>query len=177
LYPHRKDVTFFIVFSAVAFIASLFLPVLEVDKSYLVMFAMDRITFMEILWALVGQDHYTLALMVLTFSFVFPALKFAGLLWVWLGRHTESGRALALAFLKGSGKWSMADVFVVAVLIFVVKIGAVARVEAKFGIYVFAASALASMLATAQVDKLAKEVHLQKSTGPESSHLSGNDVY
>jgi paraquat-inducible protein A len=49
------------------------------------------------------------------------------------------------------GKWSMLDVFVVAVLVVAVKLGAIADVEMRFGLYAFAASVLLTMFITARI--------------------------
>lgn len=176
MHPHRKDITFLIMFSLGTYIASLLLPVLEVKTSLWFMFMVDKITFMDILSELVWQDHYALALLILTFSLVFPALKFAVLLWTWIGRPTERQRRLGLGLLKRAGKWSMVDVFVVAVFIIAVKMDAVAKAEARVGIYALALSVLASMVATAQVDKLVKRTR-ERISAWDSRYPLGNDVY
>ena len=49
------------------------------------------------------------------------------------------------------GKWSMLDVFVVAVLVVAVKLGAIADVEMRFGLYAFAASILLTMYITSRI--------------------------
>jgi paraquat-inducible protein A len=49
------------------------------------------------------------------------------------------------------GKWSMLDVFVVAVLVVAVKLGAIADVEMRFGLYAFAASVLLTMFITSRI--------------------------
>ena len=53
------------------------------------------------------------------------------------------------------GKWSMLDVFVVAVLVAAVKLGAIASVELRFGLYSFAIAVLLTMYVTARVVSLA----------------------
>ncbi len=55
------------------------------------------------------------------------------------------------------GKWSMLDVFVVAILVVTVKLGAIANVEMCAGLYAFAGAVLLTMYVTASVAKLAKE--------------------
>ena len=49
------------------------------------------------------------------------------------------------------GKWSMLDVFVVAILVVAVKLGAIANVEMRYGLYAFAASVLITMFITARI--------------------------
>ena len=60
------------------------------------------------------------------------------------------------------GKWSMLDVFVVAVLLASVKLGALAQVQIHSGLYAFAASVLLTMLITARV------TYLTQSPGAEA---------
>ena len=55
------------------------------------------------------------------------------------------------------GKWSMLDVFVVAVLLASVKLAGLAQVEIHSGLYAFAASVLLTMLITARVTCLIRE--------------------
>lgn len=55
------------------------------------------------------------------------------------------------------GKWSMLDVFVVAMLIMTIKLGAIASVEVHGGLYLFSAGVLASMLLTQLVGRASLE--------------------
>jgi paraquat-inducible protein A len=52
------------------------------------------------------------------------------------------------------GKWSMLDVFVVAVLVVTVKLGAIANVEMHYGLYFFSAAVILTMIITARIVKL-----------------------
>jgi paraquat-inducible protein A len=54
------------------------------------------------------------------------------------------------------GKWSMLDVFVVAVLVVTVKLGAMASVEARYGIYAFTAAVFLTMYITSRVVALTR---------------------
>ena len=56
------------------------------------------------------------------------------------------------------GKWSMLDVFIVAIMIVLVKLGPLARVEPRSGVYVFAAAIGMSMLTTMYIDHLARQL-------------------
>jgi len=56
------------------------------------------------------------------------------------------------------GKWSMLDVFIVAVLVVAVKLAAIVQVEMRYGLYAFAASVLLTMFITARVVVLADRV-------------------
>jgi paraquat-inducible protein A len=56
------------------------------------------------------------------------------------------------------GKWSMLDVFVVALLVVAVKLGAVASVETHYGLYAFGSAVLLTMVITARVIYLAGKI-------------------
>ncbi len=102
------------------------------------------------------QNEITLAVVLFFFSIVFPILKLIGLTFIWCVRLREERRARLLHWLGILGKWSMLDVFVVAILIVLVKLGPLARVEPRAGVYVFAAAIAASMLTTMYVERLAR---------------------
>ena len=56
------------------------------------------------------------------------------------------------------GKWSMLDVFVVAVLVVAVKLGTLASVEMRYGLYFFSAAVLLTMFVTARVVRLTESI-------------------
>ena len=56
------------------------------------------------------------------------------------------------------GKWSMLDVFVVALLVVAVKLGAVASVETHYGLYAFGIAVLLTIVITSRVIYLAGRI-------------------
>ena len=66
----------------------------------------------------------------------------------------NAGSKKVLELIHRFGKWSMLDVFVVAILVVVVKLGAIADVEKHIGLYAYAASAILIMLITNMVVKI-----------------------
>jgi len=99
--------------------------------------------------ALAKAGNYFIALLVAAFSVVTPLVKLVVAVAVlqhrWSAWHTSG-----LKFIKTIGKWSMADVFVVAVLVAYFAAGADEFSEAHLGIglYFFAGYCLLSMLVT-----------------------------
>jgi paraquat-inducible protein A len=87
---------------------------------------------------------------------VFPIAKLALLYWMWFGRADRSQRAFVVKWLDKIGKWSMLDVYIVAVLIVAVKLGPLADVTLEPGLYVFGAAVLLTMLAGSRVEKVAR---------------------
>jgi len=75
------------------------------------------------------------------FTIGFPAIKLSVLGAVWWQRGRDESRAdRLLPWVASFGKWSMLDVFVVAILIVTIKSAGVARVSVGLGVYLFTAS-------------------------------------
>ncbi len=104
---------------------------------------------------LLKEGHILLFFIITGFSVVLPLLKI-GVLNKLLNPKKQNGDRLDkyLHWMHLYGKWSMLDVFVVAVLVAAVKLGAIASVELRFGLYSFAASVVLTMYVTARVVSL-----------------------
>lgn len=102
------------------------------------------------------QNELALSAILFFFSIVFPFVKLTGLTVIWFLKLPEEQRSRLLHWLGILGKWSMLDVFVVAILIVLVKLGPFVKIEPRAGVYVFAAAIAVSMLTTMYVDMLAK---------------------
>lgn len=103
-----------------------------------------------------GMNEYGLAAVLFFFSIVFPMVKLIALAVIWFVKLPEGKRMGLLHWLGILGKWSMLDVFIVAILIVLVKLGPFVKVEPRVGVYVFAAAIVASMLVTMYIDALAR---------------------
>ena len=103
------------------------------------------------------------ALLLLIFSVVTPLLKTI-LTFVVLNGRDHSGRLGK--FVKTVGKWSMADVFVVALLLAVFSLGSDGLTDARLGIglYFFAGYVLLSLLATQFIVQPKLETELREQT-------------
>ena len=96
------------------------------------------LTGLQALW----ETDILLALIVTVFALVAPYLKTVGLALVQFKRLSR--RTLpALALM---GKLAMADVFLIAIYITVVKGIGIGRIETAWGLYLFTACILASLL-------------------------------
>jgi paraquat-inducible protein A len=105
----------------------------------------------ELLWR---DGNRFLAFVIFFFSIVFPIVKLFTLLFLWAARLAEERRRAMLHWIMVLGKWSMLDVFVVAVVVVAVKLGIFSKATPEPGIYVFAAAILLSMAVTMQIDRL-----------------------
>ena len=106
------------------------------------------------------EGQFFLFLLITAFSVVLPIMKL-GVLYRLVSRSDamrEKTRRL-LHWMHLYGKWSMLDVFVVAVLVVSVKLGAIANVEMRYGLYAFSASVLLTMIITATIVSLSYERH------------------
>ena len=106
--------------------------------------------------ALWQEQERELAALLFFFSIIFPIVKLGALAALWFMRLAAEHRARLLHWLGILGKWSMLDVFVVAILIVLVKLGPLAKVEPRIGVYVFAAAIACSMLTTMHIERLAR---------------------
>ena len=152
LYPKRIDVALLIFVSAVLLFVGLHLPVLTIRKLW------EENTF-SILSGVINlwrEKYYFLAAVILFFSILFPVMKLAALFVIWFVRLTDQRRKWALHCLALLGKWSMLDVFVTAIIIVSVKLGALATAKAESGIYYFGSSILLAMLVTSFQNQLAQ---------------------
>lgn len=68
----------------------------------------------KMLW---DADMAVLALLVFTFSVVFPFAKLGSLVWLWWGGVTTAGRHRLLTWVEKFGKWSLFDVFLVSIMV------------------------------------------------------------
>ncbi|MEA3455479.1 MAG: paraquat-inducible protein A [Campylobacterota bacterium] len=95
---------------------------------------------------------------LLLFSIVLPLLKTLSMLFVALFINNKAAHSV-VHFFKLLGKWSMADVFVVATFLVYLSgsKGEMSRAEVQMGIYFFLAYVILSMIASLSADKMLQE--------------------
>jgi paraquat-inducible protein A len=116
--------------------------------------------------ALVSSEEYLLAALVLGFSIAFPSIK---LVWMWRLQFTRSVQPTRtrLRVLEMLGKWSMADVLIIALIVFSLKDGALFGASPLPGVYVFAASTTLAMLASGRiVAQIEDRLHIKLRSDP-----------
>lgn len=153
-YPRRIEVPLLILTSLVLLLIALSLPLMRVEKMVFWKNDYSIIAGVHGLWE---RGQYALAIILFFFSIVFPLFKLAMLGFIWMVRLAERKRQAVLDWLGILGKWSMLDVFVVAILIVLVKLGPLAKVQPERGVYWFAAAIFLSMITSMYVDALAKK--------------------
>lgn len=151
-YPRQRGVLVLLLMAAVSLALGLTQPILQVEK--FIFWESDYSVITGII-GLYEDGEYLLAFVIFFFSLVFPVAKLVLLLIVWRAKMSHTQRFKVLRGLSTLGKWSMLDVFAVAILVVAGKLGAVADVQPRVGVYLFAAGVVLSMLATGWIYRLA----------------------
>lgn len=129
-------------------------PILTLEKFF---FFSNTVSLLSALRELAAEAEWGLYVLIGTFSVVFPVLKNLLLLVLWNFDPSDGeGHRRHLAWLSAYGKWSMLDVFVVALLVVSVKLGSLAEVRVEIGIYAFAASILLTTALSAWIARYAR---------------------
>jgi paraquat-inducible protein A len=106
---------------------------------------------------LVAAGMYPIAAIVFVASVVVPVAKIAGMIWLLVAAQRRSRQALrsrtkAYTVIELVGRWSMVDVFMVAILASLVNVGGLLVIKAGVGAFAFAAVVILTMLASASFD-------------------------
>jgi len=99
------------------------------------------------------------AIVILLFSVVTPVIKVLSLLIVSVFMESDFAHGI-VKFFKMIGKWSMVDVFVVALFLVYLTAnkGEISRAEVEVGFYFFLAYVIVSMLVSISADKMLHEL-------------------
>lgn len=129
-------------------------PLLTLEKMY---FFENTVSLLTTIKGLYLQKEWFLFYVIAIFSLCIPAVKIASLVLI-TNMQFEQGSFLdkTLQIIETFGKWSMLDVFVVALLLVSVKLGVLAKVDVHYGLYVFASSVLLTMGISLWIHKLSK---------------------
>ncbi|MFZ1342231.1 paraquat-inducible protein A [Thiothrix eikelboomii] len=122
------------------FATGVFAPLMELEKFWIFKNQFSLYSGLYDLWL---QGEHFLFIFLFLFSILTPLVKIFGLALVanspeaYQLRHRRFLQVLAVW-----GKWSMLDVFVVALLFVAVKLGALANITVHYGLYLFASSVI-----------------------------------
>lgn len=126
-------------------LAGILLPVLQVTELFIFE---NEITLLRATIDLLQEGEVGIGLLVLIFTLILPPVKLLMGMALWR-LATQDGKAArrGVAFLDVIGKWAMADVLILALVVITLKSSWVASVETDVGLYCFAASALLAVAA------------------------------
>ena len=117
------------------------LPLFEEDVSVL--------SGLAVLW---DDGQYALFAVLLVFSLLFPAGKLLLALWVWfVARWRPVPPVRLMLVLDRLAKWSMLDVFVIAVVVAAVNVAIIGDVFVQPGLYCFTGSVLLSKILVGRI--------------------------
>ena len=128
------------------FIAGIILPFTAVTKLWLFENQISVCRGLVVLWK--GEELF-LFLILFVFTICFPFVKINALLALWLypGLTADQARNF-FKFVSQLGKWSMLDVFVVAILVLTVKSSGVASIKLGSGFFLFFLSVMLTQFAS-----------------------------
>ena len=124
--------------AALSLVLGVYLPVVEVSN--LAIFS-SRFSIAEAALELLKDEQYLLGFVVIVFSVAFPLGKILAALVLWQ-RYRKRGAAPDrwIGRLEFFGRWSCADVLLVAMAIVVAKTSGIAYARMEIGMWFFAAS-------------------------------------
>ena len=148
--------------SLVALVIGVTAPLITLQKLY---FIENTISLMSTIKTLYADKEWLLFFVIAIFSLCIPVIKIISLLLI-TNVNYKQGSLLdtSLSLIETLGKWSMLDVFVVALLLVSVKLGALAKVEVHYGLYIFTASVIMTMILSFWIYSLAHKKPKQITT-------------
>jgi paraquat-inducible protein A len=128
------------------FVAGIFLPFTSVTKLWLFENQVSVYRGLIVLWR---AGEMFLFLILFVFTLCFPFVKINAMLTLWLYPGLDGGNAQRMYhFVSNLGKWSMLDVFVMAILVLTVKSSGVANIQVGSGFFLFFTSVMLTQLAS-----------------------------
>jgi len=156
---HRDGLTGLLLIAAlICLVPGILLPAFTVEKFWV--FESTK-SIAGAVWVLISGKDVLLGFVILLFSIVFPFGKLGLALWIWGSRDPRHGPTRrALTWSVALGKWSMMDVFMVALVIAMLSLGMLAQVTAGEGIYFFCAGIVASLIGSHRLERRVEKASL-----------------
>jgi uncharacterized paraquat-inducible protein A len=155
-HPRRLDIPLLLGGSLVLLYHGLTMPALEIRA--LLIFR-DEHSILSNIESLYRQGRRPAALTLAGCSVAYPAAKNALLMGLLFVPFPAGGRRALIRLLRLLGRWSMLDVFAVTAIVVGSRVVFLLEARPLPGIYVYAASIFALMLATVLMDRLARRGH------------------
>jgi paraquat-inducible protein A len=137
-------------------IAGWTLPIMTVER---LLFLSQEISILQGVGELWGEGEIFLAVIIAAFSIVLPTIKLALALLLWY-RGEVGGVTLLrhLGWIELAGRWSMLDVFVVALTVVAIEVSLIDEVTVHPGIYVFTGAIVLSLVVVQRMTSLARRL-------------------
>ena len=147
-YPRQsRGIVVLLFFALALFVAGILRPFTQVTKLWVFDNQISVSTGLLTLWK---ESEFFLFAILFVFTVIFPFVKIMSLLALWLKGGISRERVARLhRFVAQLGKWSMLDVFIVAVLVLTLKSGGgIASIRIQDGLFLFFASVMLTQVAS-----------------------------
>lgn len=161
-------------FGLLVLMAGLVAPVATLDQLFL---DPDTYSIIGSISNLLSRGDYLLALLIGSFSVLFPVLKYCMLLLLVLKPPREDRVNERLQLLRFLGKWSMLDVFVTAITFGAANLGVLSEIEIHWGIYLYGTGIFVSMFAALVMSWSVKSPAFHKTISETRDGLLGRSLH
>lgn len=145
----QRSIPFLIAGAFLLFGTGIFFPFFHVTKLWVFD---DSVSVVGGIITLFREGEYFLFAVLTVFTLLFPCIKLGLLTVIWLEREHNIARVRRLHhWVESWGRWSMLDVFVVAILIVTMKAAGLAKIQIGLGLYLFTFSVITTQFASAWV--------------------------
>ena len=142
--------------SLACFFAGIFLPFTAVTKLWLFDNQISVLHGLKLFW---NAGELFLFLILLVFTICFPFVKINALIALWLYPGLTADRAKAFyKFVSQLGKWSMLDVFVVAILVLTLRSSSLAGIRVGSGFFLFFVSVMLTQFSSMWTGHIASQL-------------------
>ncbi|MDD2895768.1 MAG: paraquat-inducible protein A [Aliarcobacter sp.] len=135
------------------YIPAMLYPIMEVTR----LGVKIESTILEGVISFLGQGSYFIAIVVFTASVIIPMVKLAGLLFIFISlkvnvKMHNNRKILIFKFVEAIGKWSMIDIYVVALLASIVQLDEIFNIKGGIAATSFALMVILTMIAANRFD-------------------------
>ena len=145
--------------SLAANILGLILPFLELDKAFSAKIIYSLPHSVHLMWE---SKLYIIAILILSFSIIFPFVKLFSLFAAWFLPWKSTTRATFLHWIELLGKWSYMDIFVVILLLALTNDQTMISSKIHIGVYFFIGAITLSMFVSQIVLGMALRIVAQE---------------
>ncbi|MDD2290814.1 MAG: paraquat-inducible protein A [Aliarcobacter sp.] len=135
------------------YIPAMLYPIMEVTR----LGVKIESTILEGVVSFVEQGSYFIAIVVFTASVIIPLIKLVGLLFIFISlkinvKMHNNRKILIFKFVEAIGKWSMIDIYVVAILASIVQLDEIFNIKGGIAATSFALMVILTIIAANRFD-------------------------
>ena len=135
------------------YIPAMLYPIMEVTR----LGVKIESTILEGVVSFIEQGSYFIAIVVFTASVIIPMIKLVGLLFIFISlkinvKMHNNRKILIFKFVEAIGKWSMIDIYVVAILASIVQLDEIFNIKGGIAATSFALMVILTMIAANRFD-------------------------